>query len=257
MVEQSDTLLPTEDAELSDMLADLLRKEGIQIELGAELRKVERAGGGKRITFARDDEVFTADVDEILVALGRRPNLEALNLDAAGVETTKKGIKVDQYLRTNVPHIWAAGDIAGQYPFTHVAQAHGKLVAHNAFAQQPRPFSDHAVPWATYTDPELAHVGKTEQELKQEGVSYRVVRKPMTQNDRAMAIGRTDGIVKMLVGNDGLLLGGHVLAAQGGEMIAPLVIAMRNKLPVSALADTLLPYPTLAEAVMYACQECE
>ncbi len=257
VVEQSETLLPTEDSELSDMLADLLRKEGIKIELGAELTNVAQTDTGKRITFKRDHETLTADVDEILVALGRRPNLDALNLETAGVETTKKGVEVDAYLRTNVPHIWAAGDIASQYPFTHVAEAQGKLVVHNAFAQQPRPFNDYAVPWATYTDPELAHVGKTEDELNQDGVPYYVVRHLMKQNDRAIAIGRTEGMVKMLVGDDDLLLGGHVLAAHGGEIIAPLVVAMRNKLPVTALADTLLPYPTLAESVRYACQACE
>lgn len=255
IVEQSDTLLSTEDSELSDMLADLLRNEGIRIELGAELTSGARTEAGKRVTFKRGDETLSADVDEILVALGRRPNLAALNLEAAGVKATKKGIEVDEYLRTNVPHIWAAGDIADQYPFTHVAEAQGELVAQNAFAEQPRPFNSYAVPWATYTDPELAHVGRTEDELRQDGVPYCVVRSPMKQNDRAMTMGRTDGLVKVLVADDGQILGGHVLAAQGGEIIAPLVVAMRNRLPVSALADTLLPYPTLAESVRQACQE--
>src|SRR5204863_1317144 len=117
-------------------------------------------------------------VDEILLAMGRRPALEKLNLNAAGVKTTKKGIQVDEMLCTSVPHIWAAGDVTGGYQFTHVAYEQGKLAARNAFAATPQPFDDRAIPWVTYTDPELAHVGKTEQQLREEGIAYKAGRKP-------------------------------------------------------------------------------
>ena len=250
VVERSSQMLDKEDRELAEQLCELLSKEGISMKTGAELRRVQKDGEGKRLTIGyekgTEEELV---VDEALLALGRRPELQSLRLEAAGVKTGKKGIEVDATLRTNVPHIWAAGDVTGGYQFTHVAAEHGKLAARNAFAHDAQPFDDRAISWATFTDPALAHVGKTEEQLRKEGIDYRVGRMSFSQNERAMIEGETAGLVKLLVDKHGMILGGHILAAHAGDLLAPIAVAMHAHIPVSALAAALMPYPTLSEAV--------
>ena len=250
VLERGSQMLDKEDRELAEPLCKLLAQEGIRMETGAELRRVQKDGECKRLTVRHhsgaEEEMV---VDEILLALGRRPVLESLHLEAAGVKTGKKGIEVDATLRTNVPHIWAAGDVTGGYQFTHVASEQGKLAAHNAFAHDAQPFDDRAIPWATFTDPALAHVGKTEEQLREKGIAYRVGRISFAQNERAIIEGETAGLVKLLVDEQDMILGGHVLAAHGDDLLAPIVVAMHAQLPITALAATILPYPTLSEAV--------
>ena len=190
--------------------------------------------------------------DQLLVAVGRQPALDALNLAAAGVKTTAKGIPTDATLRTNVPHIWAAGDITSRYQFTHVASDQGGLVAHNVFAQEPQAFDDRVIPWVTFTDPELARVGASEADLQEAKIEYRVGRVQFSKLDRAIATHQTVGSVKLLADADGKLLGGHILGANAGDLIAPVVYAMRFGLTVKMLAEAMLPYPTMAEAVRWA-----
>ncbi len=251
VLERSPQLLDKEDRELADQLCELLSsKERIRLETGAELRRVQKDGACKRLTVRHhsgaEEELV---VDEILLALGRHPELESLHPEAAGVKTGKKGIEVDATLRTNVPHIWAAGDVTGEYQFTHVAAEQGKLAARNAFARQAQPFDDRAIPWATFTDPALAHVGKTEEQLREAGTTYHVGRASFSQNERAIIEGETAGLVKLLVDAQGQILGGHILAAHGDDLLAPIVLAMHARIPVTELAATILPYPTLSEAV--------
>jgi len=253
VLEPAPTFLAKEDRDLADMLCGLLRDEGICVKTGAELISVCRDGLDKRLTFAcpgRSEETLL--VDEILITVGYKPVLGPLNLAAASVESDEDGIKVDQTLRTSVPHIWAAGDVIGDYQFTHVAYDQGRLAAHNAFAPQPRPFDDRVIPWVIYTAPELAHVGRTEQQLREAGIPYQVGRKPMSEVERAVANRQTDGLVKLLVADNGAILGGHILSANAGEMIAPVVLAMRAGLPADTLATTMLPYLTMAEGVRWA-----
>ena len=141
--------------------------------------------------------------------------------------TTDKGITTDETLRTNVPHIWAAGDITSQYQFTHVASDQGKLVAHNVFAQKPQKFDDRVIPWVTFTDPELARVGLSEEDLQEAKIEYRVGRADFSKLDRAITNNQTVGSVKLLAGSDGKILGGHILGANAGDLIAPVVYAIR------------------------------
>ncbi len=258
VLERAPVLLETEDRELADELCSLLSDEGICFETGAELSAVQRVSGGKQITFTSSEKTEqTLVVDEIMVAAGRKPALDGLELEKAGIEITKKGITVDANLRTNLPHIWAIGDVATPLQFTHVAAAQGTLAAQNAFTKTPQPFNNQAIPWGVYTSPELAHVGKTEEELSDDGVSYRVARIPFAQNDRAIATGSTEGHVKLLIGADSLLLGGHILGQNAGDVIAPVVLAMRAGLTIDMLAETLLPYPTFAAAVRQAAESVE
>lgn len=253
VLERGSQMLDKEDRELAQPLCELLSHEGIRMETGAELKRAQKDGECKRLTVhhssGAEEEMV---VDEILLALGRRPMLQSLHLEAAGVKSGKKGIEVDATLRTNIPHIWAAGDVTGGYQFTHVASEQGKLAAHNAFARDVQPFDDRAIPWATFTDPALAHVGKTEEQLREKGTAYHVGRTSFSQNERAIIEGETAGLVKLLVDEQGTILGGHVLASHGDDLLAPIVVAMHAKIPVSALAATILPYPTLSEAVRVA-----
>jgi pyruvate/2-oxoglutarate dehydrogenase complex dihydrolipoamide dehydrogenase (E3) component len=255
LLEQGPALLPKDDRELADQLAALLAAEGVHVETEAELLEVHRERAGRCLIFRRRGRTRQElQVDAVLVAVGFRPAIDSLNLPAAGVSVSDGAVRVDATLRTSVPHIWAAGDVTGGYPFTHVAFAQGQLVARNAFASRAEPFDDQAIPWVTYTSPELAHIGQTEEQLRQAGTPYRVGRKPLAEVERAVATGATAGQIKLLVGDDGRLLGGHILAAGAGELIAPLALAMRAGLPVDMLANTILPYPTMAEGLRWAAE---
>ena len=189
--------------------------------------------------------------DQFLVAVGRKPALDTLRLEAAGVLHNERGIPTDPTLRTNVAHIWAAGDITSRYPFTHVASDQGALAARNAFSIEPVAFDDRVIPWVTYTDPELARVGQTEAELREAGIEYRVGRVNFDKLDRAITDNQTVGSVTLLADADGRILGGHILGANAGELIAPIVYAMRFGLTAKMMAEAILPYPTLAEAVRW------
>ena len=253
VLERGKQPLPREDPELAMALCSQLTAEGIRLEFGAEMRCGEISEHGKHIHVHGEggkDEDLVAD--QLLVAVGRRPALGALNLEAAGVQYTEEGITTDATLRTNVPHIWAAGDITSQYQFTHVASDQGKLVAHNVFAQEPQAFDDRVIPWVTFTDPELARVGLSEADLQEAKIEYRVGRAYFNKLDRAIANDQTFGSVKLLADADGKILGGHILGANAGDLIAPVVYAMRFGLTVKMLAEAMLPYPTMAEAVRWA-----
>ncbi len=256
--ERSESLLDTEDYELADMLCNYLQQEGIRLEAGAELKQVEVGPEGKRLSISfKNGKREEVTVDEILVATGRELMLEPLNLEAAGLKTTEKGLKIDETLRTSVPHIWAAGDIVGKYQFTHVAGEQGKLVVENAFGNDPKAFDNRVIPWGVYTKPELGHLGQTEEELKEAGTQYKAGRYNLDKLERAIIENETVGMVKLLLDKDGKLLGGHILADNAGDLLAPLIVAMRANLPISVVADAIQPYPTMAEAVRYAAQEAQ
>ncbi len=253
VIEKGPIILDKEDQALAEQLCSLLSLEGIKFHTSAELLRVRRTAQGKQLTYrdgqGREQELVA---DEILLSLGRRPALEDLGLEEIGVRTSKKGIEVDRYLRTSVPHIWAAGDVTGGYKFTHVANEQGKLAAENAFAGQPRPFDDRVIPWVTFTDPPLAHAGPTEEELRQQGRAYQVGRMEFKEVERALTLGQTQGEIKLLADAQGKILGGHILGPGAGELIAPIVIAIRAGMSAGELAATLLPYPTLSEGIRWA-----
>jgi pyruvate/2-oxoglutarate dehydrogenase complex dihydrolipoamide dehydrogenase (E3) component len=253
VLERGKQLLPREDPELAMLLCSQLTAEGIRLEFGAEMRCGEINEHGKHIHIhganGKEEDI---SADQLLVAIGRRPALDELNLEAAGVQYTKEGITTNKTLRTNVPHIWAAGDIASKYQFTHVASDQGELAAHNVFARKPKAFDDRVIPWVTFTDPELARVGMSEAELKEAEIEYRVGRAYFHKLDRAIANDQTFGSVKLLADMNGKILGGHILCANAGELIAPVVYAMRFGLTAKKMAEAMLPYPTMAEAVRWA-----
>lgn len=258
VLEHAQHLLSTEDRELADMLCDLLSEEGIRMQTSAELQQVRRTSSGKELIYrCGDGPQERLEVDEILLAVGRRPNIEKLNLAAAGVKATSKGIEVDPTLRTNIPHVWAAGDVTSKYQFTHVADEQGKVAVHNAFADKPQPFEGYVIPWVTYTDPPLAHVGSSEEELREMGIEYNVGRVKFSEIERAISNGRAEGLTKLLADREGKILGGHILGKGADDLLAPIVVAMHAGLPASMLASTIIPYPTLSEGVRRAADQLE
>jgi pyruvate/2-oxoglutarate dehydrogenase complex dihydrolipoamide dehydrogenase (E3) component len=250
VLEQASQILPGEETDLVKSLADLLEQEGIVLRLEAEVQRVETDKSEKQIFFRCDDKkIGKIVVDEILVALGRRPFLDGLNLEAAGVETDEEGIVVKKTLQTSVPHIWAAGDVATSYQFTQVAAAQGELVARNAFADEPEPFDETVIPWVTYTYPSLAHVGQTEKQLREAGTAHETLKTSLAEVDRAVSMGQTAGSIKLLVSPEGKILGGHVLAPDAGDVLAPIILAMKTGLSIDDIAEVLFPYPTLVRGL--------
>lgn len=259
VIEKAGQILPREDRELSDILQKILEAEGIKIEVCTEIKDV-KGGGNKKALFARcptGEKVYYAD--EIMMAIGRSPNVDGLNLEAAGVEYDKrKGIKADKTLRTSQKHIYACGDVTGQYAFTHVAEYHAGIALSNAlFPIIKRKVDYRVVPWTTFADPELARVGLTEDEAKGkygEG-SIRVYRHHFKDVDRAVIEGEGHGIIKLVCGRKSRILGAHILGPYGGELIHEYVLAMRENIPVTRISRTIHVYPTVAQALKRAADQ--
>ena len=255
VIEQAKEPLPHEDHELAQALCAQLTAEGIRLEFGAEMRCGEMDARGKRIHIQRE----AGHAEELLADQRRWPwggdPRYVSEFKAAGVQTTAEGITTDATLRTNVPHIWAAGDITSPYQFTHVAADQGRLVAHNVFAAEPQAFDDRVIPWVTFTDPELARVGASEADLGREEDRVSRGARGFHELDRAIATNQTVGFVKILADPAGKVLGGHILGANAGDLIAPIVYAMRFGLTVKMMGAAMLPYPTMAEAVRWAADQ--
>lgn len=246
IVEMADRIIPREDAEASVVLAAKLSAEGVTVLAGTTARSVSPG----TITVERNGEQWDIPHTHLLAATGRSPNSRDMGLDRAGVMTTERGhVQVDKRLRTTSDRIFAAGDITGRLPFTHVAGMHGAAAALNALFNLPRPVSEANVPWVTYTDPEIAHVGLSVEEARQEhGTGVIVKISPLSGNDRARAARSTEGF-SLLVGDPkGRLIGGTIVAPAAGEMIAEVVAWLSQGATLSIIGQTTHSYPTFAEA---------
>ena len=238
--------LAKDDPELTSVVLDALRGEGIEIRSQVAIAEVKSAKKSIRIILNDGDVI---EGSHLLIAAGRVPNIEGLNLEAGGVAYTKRGITVDGTLRSSNRNVYAAGDVAGGLQFTHVAGYHAGLIIRNAMFRLPVRNRTDIIPWVTYTDPELAHVGLTEADAKKlHGDAIKILRWTFAENDRAQAEGKTKGIVKIIVGKRGVVLGASIVGSGAGELIAPWVLAVTNKIKISAFANMVLPYPTLSEA---------
>src|SRR5947209_7506919 len=237
-------VLPRDDPELVTSLTGHLAGEGIAIRPGVEIAAIEwdgnaivaRLAGGERIAGSH-----------LLVAAGRRPSIEALDLPAAGIEATAKGITVDARLRTTNPRAFAIGDVAGGPQFTHVALYHAGIVIRNALFRLPARVDYRALPWVTYTDPELAQVGLTEVAAREQG-DVHVLRWPFADNDRAPTERDTVGEVKIITRANGRIVGATILGMSAGDLILPWALAISQKLKIGAMANLIVPYPTRGEA---------
>jgi pyruvate/2-oxoglutarate dehydrogenase complex dihydrolipoamide dehydrogenase (E3) component len=251
LLEAEPAILPREDRAAMEIVKRALTRDGIEIVEGCKILSVAANGAEKTLKFECNGAIRELVCDEILVGAGRAPIVEGLNLEAAGVEYDgRTGVKVDDYLRTSNPRIFAAGDVCSAYRFTHMADAMARIVIRNALFLGRRRASALIVPWCTYTDPEIAHVGLYENQAQERGIAVKTFMQPLDDVDRAVLDGETDGFVKVHVraGSD-QIVGATVVASHAGEMISELTLAMVGKLGVSTLADTIHPYPTQTEAI--------
>lgn len=244
-----------EDAEVAARLQQQLEGEGITFHLGAQASRVRREESRIVLTLTKKDGASLELIgDALLVAAGRTPNLESLGLEAIGVKTDRGGIITDATLRTNIPGIYAAGDVvSGGLKFTHVADQMARGVLRNALFPGSSTLDYSAVPWVTFTEPELARVGLTEAEARERlGSGVGVWRREIGAVDRVIADGGPPGLVKIVTDRKGRVVGGHILAANAGDMIGELTIAHKHGLTVGELGAVIHPYPTTAEAIKQA-----
>lgn len=241
------TILNKDDPELADVVRQRIKADGITLLEGVKVTAVAKEAGGVSVTVEGEGGARQIAGSHLLVAVGRAPNVENLGLDDAGIAHSRKGIDVDARLRTSNKRVFAIGDIAGGYQFTHVAGYHAGIVIRNALFRLPAKADHSAVPWVTYSDPELANVGLTEAAVQKAGIEHKVLRAEFKENDRARAERVTEGFVKVIAGRRGRVLGAGIVGPHAGELILPWVFAVQGKLKIGDLASVIAPYPTLSE----------
>jgi len=250
LIEADSQILPREDADAAKIVEQALKEDGITINCGGKAARAETRDGVKILHLECEGMKHEVGVDEILVGVGRAPNV-SLNLEAAHVEYDKRlGVKVDDRLRTTNKRIYAAGDVCSKYQFTHVADALARIVIQNALFFGRAKASSLVVPWCTYTDPQIAHVGLYPGEAQQQGIEIDTYQIDMSDVDRAILDGETDGLLKVHVkrGSD-KIVGGTMVARHAGDMISQITLAMTAGLGLGTIAKTIHPYPTQAEAM--------
>jgi pyruvate/2-oxoglutarate dehydrogenase complex dihydrolipoamide dehydrogenase (E3) component len=248
VVQRSGQILTKEDKDMADEIMKVLGSEGVTFHLNASVLRVKDLGSEKEIVL-KDGEgnPISLKAEKILVAMGRDPNVKALGLEGIGVEFDRKGIKVDDRMRTTQKHIYAAGDITGAYQFTHAAGYEGGIVVSNAIFHLPRRTNYTFLPWCTYTDPELASIGMNEKRAREAGIEYSVWTEAFKGNDRSLAEGEQTGEIKLLLDKSEKPLGVQILGPQAGELVSEWVAVLNGKVKLSTLAAAVHPYPTLGE----------
>ena len=241
-------LLGRDDPELVPIVRAQLIEDGVTIHEETPVTAVQADGAGVALTCGSGDASLRLSGSHLLVAAGRRPKIEGLGLEDAGVALNDGVPLIDARLRTTNKRIFAIGDVVGPYRFTHTASYQARIVITNALFRLPARVRYDAVPWVTYTDPELAHVGLSEAEARAKGNEVRILRFPFEENDRAIAEGATRGLVKVVATRRGRVLGASIVGAHAGELILPWVLAVKYRLGVGKLAQAIVPYPTLSEA---------
>lgn len=248
--------MPRDDPELAAMLLECLAKEGVSIVQKAEIKSVAAAGTGIALTIEKDGRASRIEGSHLLVAAGRKPQLEVLDLNRAGIAYGSRGVTVDRRLRTTARGVYAIGDAIDGPRFTHVAGYQAGIVIRNALFHLPARVNYAALPWVTYTDPELAQVGTTEAEARRRhGEDVAVIRFPLTENDRAQAERSTGGIAKIVARRDGRILGASLLGPHSGELAHVWVLAIEQHLKLKDIAGMLVPYPTWGDANKMAAAE--
>jgi pyruvate/2-oxoglutarate dehydrogenase complex dihydrolipoamide dehydrogenase (E3) component len=241
------TILPKDDPELVDILRTRLRAEGIDIREAITVVKTGRKGNGITVTIEEDGKEVAIEGSDLLVAAGRTPNVDGLDLEKAGIDYTKAGITTEARLRTSNKRVYAVGDIAGGPQFTHIAGYHAGIAIRNMLFRLPANVDYKAMPWVTYTAPELAHVGLSEAAAREKGEDVTILRWPFAENDRAQAERETDGLIKVVTTKKGRILGASILGPHAGELILPWVLAVGQKMKIGTMASAIAPYPTLGE----------
>lgn len=245
---QRRTILPKDEPEAVGLVRHRLAREGTDLRENVTIKAVREEHGAVMVRIAEAGAEHSIAGSHLLVAAGRKATVDGLGLEAAGIEYTAKGITVDARLRTTNKKVFAIGDVVGSFRFTHMAGYHGGIVIRNAVFNMPAKVRENAVPWVTYTDPELAHVGMTEAEARERyGNTVRVLRGSFDENDRAHTERETEGLIKAIIGPRGRAVGATIVGAKAGELIALWVLAISQGIKIGAVASMIIPYPTLSE----------
>jgi pyruvate/2-oxoglutarate dehydrogenase complex dihydrolipoamide dehydrogenase (E3) component len=251
IVQREPRFLPREDPEAAQLLAQAFQHDGIQLHLNTEVQRVKSSEHGKVVRLLREAQESTVTADEILVGIGRAPNVEGLNLEAANVRYDDKvGVHVNDFLQTTNPAIYAAGDVCLATKFTHMAEASARIVVQNALFRGRKRFSALTVPWCTFTDPEIAHVGLYARQAQEKNIMVKTFTVPMSDVDRAVTDGEEAGFVKILVEADSdRILGATIVGRQAGEMINEISLAMVAGIGLKTIGAVIHSYPSRAEAI--------
>lgn len=249
LIEAADQILTREDKDAAQIVQTALGEDGVRFKLGCRATRVEKTATGRTVTLQSQEGTERLEIDEILIAVGRSPNVEGFGLEKARVKyDAKHGVRVNDRLRTTNRNIYAAGDVCHQYKFTHVADALARIVIRNALFFGRAKASDLVVPWCTYTDPEIAHVGMYRHEAEEAGIEVDTIQIDLADVDRAILEGETSGFLKVHLkkGSD-RILGATLVSRHAGEQIPEITLAMTAGTGLAMLSDTIHPYPTQAE----------
>ena len=243
-------VLPREDADAAEIVQQALQRDGVQLELNAKILEVRSRGAERVVVFESSGERREVEADRILVTVGRTPNLEGLGLDAAGVRSNRQGVEVDDRLRTSNKRIYACGDVASRFQFTHIADAQARIVIQNALFFGRSKASALTIPWCTYTSPEVAHVGLYEKDAKDKGHEVETLTVPLSTVDRAILDGADEGFLRVHLrkGTD-KILGATLVAEHAGDMLGELCLAITHGIGLGRIASVIHPYPTQGEVV--------
>lgn len=248
VVQRSGQILSKEDKDMADQVMEVLSGEGVTFYLDSAVLEVRDLGSEREVKIKTGEgETKELRAETILVAMGRSPNLQGAGLDEIGIAFDRKGLTVDRKLRTNHKHIYGAGDVTGEYQFTHAAGYEGSVVLSNAIFHIPRNTDYTNLPWCTYTDPELASIGINEKRAKEAGIEHSVWTEEFKNNDRSLAEGATVGKIKMILDGKEKPIGIQILGLHAGELVNEWVAVMNGKVKLSTLASAVHPYPTLGE----------
>ncbi|HET6343956.1 MAG TPA: mercuric reductase, partial [Myxococcota bacterium] len=250
---QEGRVLPREDADAAEIVQQAMIEDGVQLEFGMKVAEVRRSGAEKIVVFERGSQRHEVVADEILLAVGRAPNVEGLGLEAAGVRYDgKNGVEVDDHLRTSNPNVYACGDVASRFQFTHIADAQARIVIQNALFFGRSKASALTIPWCTYTTPEVAHVGMYEKDAREKGIETETLTIHLKDVDRALLDGADEGFLRLHVekgSKEGKILGATLVAEHAGDMIGELCLAITHGIGLAKIASVIHPYPTQGEVV--------
>ncbi len=248
VVQRSNQILSKEDKDMADQVMNVLMAEGVTFYLGSSVVRTKDLGNEREVTIKTDEgKPINLRAETLLVAMGREANLRGLGLEDIGITYDRKGLEVDQRLRTSHKHIYGAGDVTGTYLFTHAAGYEGGIVIGNAIFHLPRKTDYTFLPWCTYTDPELASIGMNEKMAKSAGINYSVWTEEFKDNDRSLAEGEKVGKIKMLLDEKERPIGIQILGPRAGDLVSEWVAIINGRVKLSTLASAVHPYPTLGE----------
>jgi len=256
ILQRGKQILKKEDPDAAEIVYEKLIEDGVDIELNTDLQRMNKESGNKTLIYKKDGQQKECSANTILVGIGRVPNTEGLNLEAADVEYDRRGITVDDKLQTSNNNIYAAGDCCMKYKFTHAADAAARIVISNALFLGRQKLSDLNIPWCTYTTPEIAHVGLYPSQAEEKGIDIDTYQESFENVDRAITDGEEEGMIKIHTKEDSdKILGATIVASKAGDMISEITTALQADIGLGTIANVIHPYPTQAEAIKHLADE--